>query len=587
MLITRRIGYILRGKATPFQLFTGCLLGAILGFLPGFAAAPGLMVTTTLLLVLLNANLVLAALVGLVARLLSLALLPVAFALGRALLDGPLSGLFGWLINAPVLALFGFENYTATGGLVLGLLVGTAAGRGVVALVTGFRRAMADGNSTGAARYQALMQRTWFKAAVVVLAGGGLKDPDYAALLKTKVGNPIRPLGGAAVVLFLVLVVIGYQFLSPTILTTALRSGLERAHGATVELDNTAVDLAAGRMTLSGLAMADPENLGADLFRASLVEADISGVNLLRKRLQFDRIEITGATSGEARRVPGRRLPSAPRTTPTIALPDLASLEDYLANAQVWKDRLAQIKAWLDRLHGTAPAEEGVEAEESLGDRLAREAEARGYRRVTARHLVTGAPTLLITTLHAGEVRVSQLPGETLDIVGSHLSTQPHLVAETPSLRVTSSRDTLGFAAELGAAAATRGASTLAFHYRGLAVDEVVGMLKSDGGTPPLAGGTLDLRGSGRYGPAEGTIDLPLTLTLHDTTVRVAGRDTRVSQFDLPVGVTGPLDAPRLKIDAADLTRLVGAAGRTLIEDRAKEALGDRAGKLLHGLGGK
>ena len=34
-MITRTVGRILRGKATPFQLFTACVLGAMLGFLPG------------------------------------------------------------------------------------------------------------------------------------------------------------------------------------------------------------------------------------------------------------------------------------------------------------------------------------------------------------------------------------------------------------------------------------------------------------------------------------------------------------------------------------------------------------------------
>ena len=58
-------------------------------------------------------------LVLLAAKILSLALMPVSFALGRVLLDGPTSGLFSAMINAPVLALFGFEYYAVTGGLVL------------------------------------------------------------------------------------------------------------------------------------------------------------------------------------------------------------------------------------------------------------------------------------------------------------------------------------------------------------------------------------------------------------------------------------------------------------------------------------
>lgn len=590
MFFLRKIGAILRGKATPFQLFTGCLLGALIGFMPGFGHAPGLVVTLSLLLVLLNANLLLAALVGLAAKLLSLALLPVSFALGRLLLDGPTGGLFAALINAPVFALFGFENYTATGGLVLGTLTGSAAGLLLVKLVNSFRRKMQQ-LGTDSARYKAVMGKGWVRFLVFVLVGGGLKDPDYAALLTKKVGNPIRPLGAVLVGLTLVLLVVTYQFFAATIVTTALQTGLEKANGATVDLERAELDLSSGRMTLSGLAVADPNALATDLFRASTLTADVSGVNLLRKRLQLDNVEIVGASTGEPRRVPGRRLPSATEPTKPVLIPDAKTLEDYLNNAKIWKERLAQLKGWLDKLHGSEPIDDSVAgdpAEESLGDRLEREAAARGYRAITADHLVTGAPTLLVTRLHAGEVRAAQVPGETLDVTAENLSTQPRLVAAAPSITITSSRDTLGFEARLGGASAAAATSSLAFHYRGIPVDEVAGSLANDGGTPPLAGGTLDLAGSGAYHPGPGTIELPLEITLHDTTVSVGGRQTRLSRFVLPVGVAGPLDAPRLNIDQNQLGKIAASAGKAILEEKARDALGEKAGGLLEGfLGGK
>ena len=108
-------------------------------------------------------------------------------------------------------------------------------------------------------------------------------------------------------VLSLVLAGVMYQFCSGTIITTALRSGMEEAIGATVDLENAEIDLKAGCMTLTGIASADPNALDTDIFRAEKIEVDISGANLLRKRLQLDRVVITGATSGEKRKIPGRR----------------------------------------------------------------------------------------------------------------------------------------------------------------------------------------------------------------------------------------------------------------------------------------
>ena len=55
-MITRTLGKIVRGTATPFQLFTACALAAMLGFMPGWSQAPGLVVVLLLLLVILNAN---------------------------------------------------------------------------------------------------------------------------------------------------------------------------------------------------------------------------------------------------------------------------------------------------------------------------------------------------------------------------------------------------------------------------------------------------------------------------------------------------------------------------------------------------
>src|SRR5688572_11570088 len=113
MLPTRKIGKILRGKATPLQVILASLLGGMLGFVPGFflpgdlgggfLQAPGLLLTLLFLALILNANLGVFGLVTLVAKLLSLALLPASFEVGRALLDGPTRGLFQAIVNAPVL----------------------------------------------------------------------------------------------------------------------------------------------------------------------------------------------------------------------------------------------------------------------------------------------------------------------------------------------------------------------------------------------------------------------------------------------------------------------------------------------------
>lgn len=578
MFFLRNLGNLLRGKTTPFQVIAGCMLGAWLGFMPGFAHAPGLVVVLSLALVLLNANLFLAALIGLAAKAASLVLMPASFHLGRALLDGPTEGLFRQLINAPVFALFGFESYVATGGLVLGGLFGLVAGGLIARGIQSFRRKMAALDQ-GSPRFHEITQKPLARFAAFVFAGGGLKNPDYAALLaQPKIGNPIRPLGAVLVVLATVLAAVSYQFFAAEIITAQLRSGLEFANGATVDLESAELDLKSGRMALRGLAAADPNALGTDLLRATLIEADVSGVNLLRKRLQLDRVVVSGATSGEARRVPGLRLASAAEPSKPIQWPDAKTIEDYWKNAQAWRERLAQMKQWLEKISGPAAAKDV--ADEPLEQRLRRLAAEQGYTSVKATHLVEGAPTFLITELLAAGVTVSQLPGEKLDIKARYLSTQPSLARGAPELSVTSASDRIGFNARFNGLSATPGENTLAFHYRGLPVDTIMQDLKVSGGTV-LTGGTIDLAATGRYLAAGGEIDLPLQATLKDTTLSLGGRATKVSRFTLPIGLTGSLSNPRIKVDAKSLGDLALKAGTNALKEKAAEKLGDKAGEFF------
>ncbi len=580
MLITRKIGAILRGKATPFQLLAGCMLGAMLGFLPGFALAPGLTVVLVLLLILINANLLLAAVVGALAKLLSFALLPVSFHIGRFFVDGPTEPLFRALINAPVFALFGFENYAATGGLFLGALLGLLTGWAVSRGVTRFRQRMAA--SRDSENYRKWADRTWVRWSVFLLAGGGLKDPDYAALAQKRVGNPIRPLGAALVVFTTVLIVVGAWFFAPAIVTTTLRDGLARANGATVDLESAELDLGAGRLMVTDLAVTDPNNLDSNLLVADRVEADISGSDLLRKRLTIDRLVLHNARLQTERRVPGDRTVPPPDVDdePFIKLPDAGSIEDYIANARIWRERLAQAKKWIDRIAPGSPEEIGDDPSESWSDRLARIAAERGYARVDASHLVTDSPLLLIRELDAAGVRASWLPeGETLAITGRNLSTQPWLLDQPAHLEITSSNDTLGARIAAGAT------NELAAHYRGLPAAKLADALKhSAEGSPLLQGGTVDLALAGSYAPINGTIDFPLEVTLHDTTAHVAGRDVALDNFTLPIGLTGSLENPAIKIPSDLVTRIAKQTGQNLLREKVDEQLGDKAGGLLQGL---
>src|SRR5690606_20803164 len=132
----------------------------------------------------------------------------------------------------------------------------------------------------------------------------------------------------------------------------------------------------------------------------------------LRKKVVIDRIEISDGQVGSQRNYPGTLVGPRPRP-PEPAAEDTAgrTLDDYLATAQVWRDRLAQVRRWMDRFANSsgddAATPEAPAAQEiSLRERLRQQAEALGYAAVRADHRITKEPTLTIRELSADGVRV-------------------------------------------------------------------------------------------------------------------------------------------------------------------------------------
>ncbi len=586
---TRDLGRMLRGEATPAQMMGAAVLGGLLGFVPGFWNGAGLCVALGAALLILNVSLPFALLAAAAGKLAGLLLLPVSFQVGQWLLDGPTQPLFRAAINAPVLALFGFEHYATTGGLVLGLLFGLALGTLCVRLVARLRSTLA-GLDAGSPRYQAAVGRWYVKLLAWALVG--TKDVRWSEPPKRR--RTLRLAGLVVVLVAFGLAAALHAALTGPLLTGAVRRGLELANGATVDLKMAELDLTTGRLTLLGLALADPNALDRDLFRAERLQADVDAADLLRKRLALDDVVVSEARQGALRDSPGQRTGGwEPSPAPEPAEGD-RTLEDYVRTAEEWKARLQQVRRWLEALSG-GPAEEP--AAPGWEDELERRADQLGYASVTAEHLVQGAPTFLVRHLSIEGLVSEGLPGEILDVTGEHLSTQPALVAEPARLRVVARSGLLEAQAGLGGGASTdKGA--LLFRLQDFPVDRFAAAL-SVGGEPPLSGGTRDLVLDGGWaGGQVGQLDLPVKVSLHDTTLRLHGKSQPVKAFHLQIGLHGPLDDPSLRIDddglaaalkdagAAELSRRVDEKQAEVLDDAQKkldDELKDKLGGLLGG----
>lgn len=593
MFLTRKIGSVLRGKATPFQILLATTFGGLLGFVPGFflpgdlggglMQAPGLIVLLLTAVLVLNANLGVFGLVTMLAKVLSLVLLPLSYRIGVFLLDGPLQGLFRALVNGRVSAWFGLEYYATVGGLVVGLLFGLASGLVLNGAIGAIRRRMA-GVEEHSERYQVYARKWWVRLSTWLLLGKGKGKQTWKDLAEQKkVGMPIRLTGVLVAVVACASLYVFQQWFSTPILTRNVKSGLESMNGATVDLGAARLDFAAGRLNFTDLAIADSRNLGKDLLAAEQLVATIDTGELLRKRFVIDTLRSTSARAGTKRDVAGVVLPGAPK--PVAPPPPAAgqkTIEDYLQDYEVWKQRLDQAREWIDVLTGGDAAPPAEQTAEQRADDRAEQERLHGMASVVATHLLEAGPRVLIRKIDIEGIDYS-IGGrpEKLDLRLRNVADLPSLVADAVSLSVASQSDTLQIA--LSGRSASDPAMGFQFALRQLAVDDVFGKLRI-GGAPPLRGGTLDLSTKGSLRSEAGhamSLDLPLQVALKDTLFALAGaKETKVDSLLLPIGLRGPVTQPAVSIDDKALQEALLAAGQ---QELANFVQG-QAGKLLGGL---
>lgn len=588
MLLTRKIGKILRGNSTPFQLIMACVLGTMLGFVPGFSQSPGLLVALTFALIIINANLVLAALMGVLAKLIAVPLIPLAYSTGKFLLDGPTQGFFKTFVNAPVLAFFGFEYYTVSGGQCIGLFLGLVVGCLISLGMTSFRKKMVDLEKSSA-KFQAYSCKFWVRTLVWIILGGGDQKKSWEDFLAKKIGNPIRSLGIVFVVLLGSLIYILGLFFQGPILKAALQTGLERINGATVEVKEAEVDFKANRLIVTGLAVADATNLEYDLIRAEKLEADIDTTDLLRKRVRLDNVHLANPTHGEKRAYRAVQFRSSPKVSTPLPAdePDDKLIEDYVVDSTAWKKKLAKLKEWVEKASGINDKIEGKITQPPDGVQREKVARARPdffYDR--ALHLLEESPRFTVGELLAEGVHVPFLVAETLNIRCKNLSSHPHLVKEDKEVSIFTSKGTLRLSISLGGPLSGEDAThEITFFYKGLPVDKALSGIKIEG-SPPIQGGTIDISTRGNWKNREGGmyVHMPVTVMVKGATVSIPklGR-TQLDSLGLPINILGPLDNPRVKVNTQVFANFLLEAGKSILQKKITSEIQKQMGGNLPG----
>ncbi len=589
-MVVRKITKFLRGKATRGQVLTASVLAGMLGFVPGFflpsdlgggfLQAPGLILSLFFLALVCNANFGVFAIVTVVAKLASFALLPVTFAIGRWMIDGPMRGVVQSLANAPFTAWFGLDYYATTGGLVMDLVFGIASGIGLFSSLQAYRNRMAA-IEAGSTAYQQYAKKWYVKLLAWLFLGGGKGNKvTWQELAEgSKKGLPIR-IGGVVLV-----VGIGWWIwsshskLSEGALTTGAQSALVSMNGATVDLDSVKIDFADGSLTVKQLAIADSSALDTNLFETALVTAQIDTDALLRRRFVIANLEARESKSGSKRATPGQLV--TPPPPPPPADPNTKSLEDYLKDVEVWRARIEQASEWFEKLTGGDTEKPTPKTEEQKQQEIEQAIQEVGLAKVFAKDLRADQPAVWIKKITVLGITSPNAPGGAVDLTMTDWSSNPWLLDTPPSVTITSKDGSM--TASLSGPSTKASGGGLALSMKNLSIDSIFAKIKTSGAAP-VRGGTMDLDVKGSLLKTKGApvaLDLPIGVTMKDTTFAIAGaKETKIESLTLPLAVSGPATRPSIRIEDKALADALMKAGKQELANFVNA----QAGQLLKGI---
>lgn len=585
MLTIRKFLKTLIGTVTPFQVLLACILGSLLGFLPITSGGTAAALVILVLLLVLNANIFLAGLVAAGIKLVSIATAPIAFEIGRILIDGPTRPIAAALVNGPVTAWLGFDSYLAVGGLVLGLVIGIILGIVVSKIVIRLRSAL-GGLEEGSDAFRALMERRTIKWAAWILFGGIPKEGFASSAARR--GIPFRLSGLIFAVVVIAGIAVGGWLLADGAAKQMLVRELTRLNGSTVDIDEIRIEWFRGRAELVGLQISDPEALDRNLFAADRLTADLDLDAVLRRRFAVDDVVVASARIDVDRLVPATR--QAPPTDAESAgedepdevdgvpLPE-GNLEDYLETAGKWKDRLRQIQGVLEKIANRAPAGDtsGTDTAEptaegdSLEAWLREQVDLHGYAGVRAGHLLEENPTVLVRRIEAAGIRMRKQESPTYDLLVESISTQPQLVPTPPSVGLRASDESLVADLTLGRLAKADDRNRFDVVVRGLPAKRIVDQLV-DTADPPFEGGTIDAAMTGVF-VLRPPMDLAgsLEVVLRDCTIRIAKETATIAELPVRLDLGGRIDDPAVAIDQEEFASALQAAGADALAARANE----------------
>ena len=569
--LIRTIGKLIRGGATPTQIYLASLLGVCIGMIPGLNLT---LLGMIALVLVFNVSMALALFCFAVGKLLCITLAPLTYQIGYAIIHRMgFEGVFRAASDMPVLAWLDLHVYCLVGAIPVAIVVGAVMGGLLNHAVVEVRKKVLEVVLSN----EKLQKVTgnWLTRLLARLLFGKIKV-DLAQEMQRKAplirkSGVICAAAGVVIVLALEWALLGLTA------RYAVEQGLAAAVGAEVNVAKANVSLLGGDLEIDGLQVTDPDKPTHNLVQAESVVGDLSVRNLLARRFVIDELKVSAATSGTLRTSPGKVYEKSSWDLGSVAVPD--SPDWYLQKTEElkkYKRYLDKVKEYLDRKRAER------ERNKQQLDQIARK---RGYLKRSAQDLLAKHPAWTIRKLTVDKITVGDDP-KPYSIDGRELSGSPEL---NPNPMTVTANQAGGFNAAVSFDFANPdGMHKLSLHAPELPLGKAIRF--SDNVPLDISNGLAAVNLVGAFSAKK--LDLPLSIDV--TNLQAQAREGKpllgldpqtakeifqnVTSIAFDALIEGTPESPKVKVDAqqllANLKDALIKAGKNELAKRADQELG-------------
>jgi len=283
--LIRKFFSLFRSNLSSHEIALGFCFGILLGCIPisSFFAVAAVLC----LILVLRASLTVFIAAAVIVKLLSFAIDPVLFHLGTYALEGPINGLFEWIVNRPVLALLDLHRYVVAGGVIFTLLCSLACYPSLYYLTRRYRNAVIrwKEKSTALTKITDFFLIRFLAWLFIGEKKGDIKET--ADLRRSPIRKGFVIVAGS----FIALVWVFSLLFGNALAKAGLESGASRASDSDVSVRELGLSFLRGSLAIEDMVVLKRDS-NDSIIQAVKATGDLSVRDLLKRHLIFEEISV-------------------------------------------------------------------------------------------------------------------------------------------------------------------------------------------------------------------------------------------------------------------------------------------------------